>query len=59
MSKDSRQRLCKRDDDTHLGEGDRVDAVLAGDLETNVVAGLRVPGSLGTGLNLGVDLVVV
>lgn len=44
---------------TNLGEGDRVDAVLAGNLEADSVAGLGVPGSLGTGLNLGVDLVVV
>ena len=42
-----------------LGEGDGVQAVLSGNLETDVVAALGVPGSLGTGLNLGVDLVVV
>lgn len=44
---------------TNLGEGDGVNAVLAGDLKTDSVAGVRVPGSLGTGLNLAVDLVVV
>ncbi|KAI6749186.1 hypothetical protein HG531_008133 [Fusarium graminearum] len=44
---------------TNLGERDGVDAVLAGDLKTDSVAGLGVPGSLGTSLNLGVDLVVV
>ncbi|KAI6768298.1 hypothetical protein HG530_006307 [Fusarium avenaceum] len=36
-----------------------VDAVFAGNLETDSVTGLGVPGSLGTGLNLGVNLVVV
>jgi hypothetical protein len=45
--------------DLDLGKGDGVDAVLAGNLETDSVAGLGVPGSLGTGLNLAVDLVVV
>lgn len=45
--------------DLDLGERDGVDAVLAGDLKTDSVAGLGVPGSLGTSLNLGVDLVVV
>lgn len=44
---------------TYLGERDGVEAVLAGDLETDSIAGLGVPGSLGTGLNLAVDLVVV
>lgn len=44
---------------TNLGERDGVDAVLAGDLEADSVAGLGVPGSLGTSLNLAVDLVVV
>lgn len=44
---------------THLGERGRVDLVLAGDLEADGVAGLGVPGSLGTSLNLRVDLVVV
>lgn len=45
--------------ETHLGEGEGIQAVLAGDLKTDVVAGLGVPGSLGTGLDLAVDLVVV
>lgn len=44
---------------TNLGERDGVDAVLGGNLEADVVAGLGVPGSLGTSLNLAVDLVVV
>lgn len=44
---------------TNLGEGDGVDAVLAGDLEADSVAGLGVPASLGTSLDLAVDLVVV
>lgn len=42
-----------------LRKGDRVDAVLGGNLEADGVAGLGVPGGLGTGLDLGVDLVVV
>lgn len=42
-----------------LGERDGVDAVLGGNLKADSVAGLGVPGSLGTGLNLAVDLVVV
>jgi hypothetical protein len=46
-------------EDTNLGEGDGVNAVLAGDLEADSVAGLGVPGGLGTGLDLAVDLVVV
>lgn len=45
--------------DLGLGEGDGVNAVLGGDLETDGVAGLGVPGSLSTGLDLAVDLVVV
>lgn len=45
--------------DLGLGEGDGVDAVLGGNLETDGVAGLGVPGSLSTGLDLAVDLVVV
>lgn len=45
--------------DLGLGEGERVDAVLGGDLETDVGAALGVPDSLGTGLDLRVDLVVV
>ena len=44
---------------TNLGEGDGVDAVLGGNLEADSVAGLGVPGGLGTSLNLAVDLVVV
>lgn len=44
---------------TNLGEGQRVQAVLAGDLEANGRAALRVPGGLGAGLDLAVDLVVV
>ena len=44
---------------TYLGEGRGVQAVLAGDLEADGVTGLGVPGGLGTGLNLGVDTVVV
>lgn len=43
----------------YLGEGGGVQAVLAGDLEADGVAGGGVPGSLGTGLNLGVHAVVV
>ena len=42
--------LCKRQ---------RVDYILAGNLETDVAASLGVPRSLGTSLDLGVDLVVV
>lgn len=45
--------------EAHLGEGQRVQAVLAGNLKTDVVTGLGVPGGLGTGLDLAVDLVVV
>ena len=44
---------------TNLDERDGVKAVLAGDLEADVVAALGVPGGLGTGLDLAVDLVVV
>lgn len=44
---------------TNLGEGDGVNAVLAGNLKANGVAGLGVPGGLGTSLDLAVDLVVV
>lgn len=44
---------------THLGEGRGVQAVLAGDLKANSVAGVGVPGSLSTGLDLSVDAVVV
>lgn len=53
------QRSKKTHETTNLGEGDGVDAVLAGNLETDSVAGLGVPGGLGTSLNLAVDLVVV
>lgn len=45
--------------DLGLGEGQWINAILGGDLETDVGTGLGVPDSLGTGLNLGVDLVVV
>lgn len=44
---------------SNLGKGDGVNAVLAGNLKTDSVASLGVPGSLGTSLNLAVDLVVV
>ena len=44
---------------SYLGEGDWVESVLAGNLKTDLVSALGVPGSLSTGLNLGVDLVVV
>ena len=44
---------------THLGEGRGVQAVLAGDLEADGVAGGGVPGGLSTGLDLSVDAVVV
>lgn len=44
---------------TNLGERDGVEAVLGSDLEADSVSGLGVPGSLGTGLGLAVDLVVV
>lgn len=45
---------------TNLDERDGVDAVLGGNLEANsATGGLGVPLSLGTGLNQGVDLVVV
>jgi hypothetical protein len=44
---------------SYLSEGERVDSVLGGNLETDVGASLGVPDSLGTGLDLWVDLVVV
>lgn len=44
---------------SNLGEGDGVDAVLAGNLKADRVAGLGVPDSFGTSLDLAVDLVVV
>ena len=50
-------KICR--DVTNLGEGDGIQAVLASDLEADSVAGLGVPGSLGTSLGLAVDLVVV
>ena len=44
---------------TYLGEGEGIQAVLAGDLKADLVAALGVPGGLGAGLDLRVDLVVV
>lgn len=44
---------------TNLGEGDGVQAVLAGDLEADGVTTLGVPDGLGGRLDLAVDLVVV
>lgn len=44
---------------SHLSERRGVEAVLAGNLKANRVAGLGVPRSLSTSLNLGVDTVVV
>jgi hypothetical protein len=44
---------------TYLGERGRVKLVLGGELKTDVGAGLGVPGSLGTGLDSRVDLLVV
>ena len=44
--------------DTYLGEGDRVDAVLAGELDADVAAGLGVPDGLAATLDLAVDLLV-
>lgn len=43
---------------TYLGEGDGVDAVLAGELNADVAAGLGVPDGLAATLNLAVDLLV-
>lgn len=43
----------------YLGEGRGVESVLAGNLKADRVAGLGVPGSLSTSLNLSVDAVVV
>lgn len=45
--------------DTHLSERRGVKLVLGSELETDVGAGLGVPGSLSTGLNSRVDLLVV
>lgn len=45
--------------DLGLSEGNWVKSVLGGNLKTNIVAALGVPDSLGTSLDLGVDLVVV
>lgn len=45
--------------ESDLGEINGVDAVLAGNLKADSVAGLGVPGGLGASLNLAVDLVVV
>jgi hypothetical protein len=53
------EHKISRDGWSYLGEGNGVDAVLAGNLKTDGVAGVGVPGSLGTSLNLAVDLVVV
>lgn len=50
---------CKGHSGTHLDERDGVQAVLGGDLKADGVAALGVPGGLGAGLDLGVDLVVV
>lgn len=44
---------------TYLSEGRGVKTVLAGNFQTDVVAGLGVPCSLGTSLNLSVHAVVV
>ena len=44
---------------THLSERRGVKLVLGSKLETDVGAGLGVPGSLSTGLNSSVDLLVV
>ena len=44
---------------SYLCERAWVELVLGSDLKADVAAGVRVPGSLGTGLNLSVDLVVV
>lgn len=43
---------------TNLGEGDGVNAVLSGELDTDVAAGLGVPDGLAATLNLAVDLLV-
>jgi len=45
--------------DLGLGEGSRVKLVLGSELETDVGAGLGVPGGLGTSLDSRVDLLVV
>jgi hypothetical protein len=45
--------------DTYLSEGSRVELVLGSDLKTDVVAGLGVPDGTSTGLNSGVDALVV
>lgn len=45
--------------DTNLGERGRVKLVLGSELKTDVGARLGVPGSLSTGLNSRVDLLVV
>lgn len=44
---------------SHLGEGDRVELVLGGNLKTKVLAALEVVGALDTGLDVAVDLLVV
>jgi hypothetical protein len=45
--------------EAYLGERERVNAVLGGDLHTNSAAALGVPGGLGTNLDRLIDLVVV
>lgn len=45
--------------DLSLGEAQWVNAVLGGNLKTDVVTGFGVPDGLGTSLDLGVNLVVV
>ena len=52
-------RISRTTAKTYLDERDGVKAVLGGDLEADGVTALGVPGGLGAGLNLGVDLVVV
>jgi hypothetical protein len=44
---------------SYLSEGRGVKLVLGGNLKADLVSGLGFPGGLGTGLNLGVDTVVV
>jgi len=51
--------LDGRQGEAYLDEGDGVKTVLGSDLKADGVAGLGVPGGLGAGLDLAVDLVVV